>query len=180
MNKGWLISIGSLFFVSLIILFQSSRGISEAPYQNGYDEGYNDATDGIENVCAPRRCRAKDPYERGYKLGYRKGVRKKKTEWSKKEKKNKNFIRPLIDSPGKTIGSDFNGDGIHDIIAGAYGNDDCADGNTCGAAYIFFGASNLGGTKDTGNGDEDVKILGNVAQDKLGISVGGARNNPGP
>jgi len=33
-------------------------------------------------------------------------------------------IDPLIDSPGKSIGSDFNGDGVHDFIVGAGANND--------------------------------------------------------
>jgi len=52
----------------------------------------------------------------------------------------KDFARPLIDTPGKTIGSDFNGDGIHDFIVGALGYADE------GGAYVFFGANNLSGT----------------------------------
>jgi len=90
-------------------------------------------------------------------------------------------IYPLIDSPGNTIGSDFNGDGIHDIIIGAHRNDDCAAGLTCGAVYIFFGATNLSGTKDTGAGAEDVKILGKGVNDRLGrvVSSAGDLNGDG-
>jgi len=43
---------------------------------------------------------------------------------------------------------DINGDGFDDVIIGAYGNDDGAA--TAGAAYIFFGATNLSGTKSLG------------------------------
>jgi len=82
-------------------------------------------------------------------------------------------IDPLIDTPGKSIGSDFNGDGIHDFIVGAYGNDDCSAGSDCGAAYIVFGVSGLSGTKDTGNADEDVRILGKAGSDFMGRSVSG-------
>jgi len=82
-------------------------------------------------------------------------------------------IDPLIDSPGKTIGSDFNGDGIHDFIVGARRNDD--GGNYAGAAYIFFGASNLSGTKSLGGGQSaDVTILGKANADQLGYSVSSA------
>jgi len=83
-------------------------------------------------------------------------------------------VAPLIDSPGNTIGSDFNGDGIHDIIIGAHRNGDCAAGLTCGSAYIFFGATNLSGTKDTGAGAEDMKILGKGVDDRLGRTVSSA------
>jgi len=156
-------------------------------------------------------------------------------------------VAPLIDTPGKTIGSDFNGDGIDDFIVGAgrkangigagqayifFGASDLSgtkslgggesadvtffgkgatdrfgrevagvgdvnadgipdigvgayknnDGGTddTGAVYIFFGATDLSGTKDTGNADEDVRIIGKANNDYLGKSIGGGRNNPGP
>jgi len=44
---------------------------------------------------------------------------------------------------------DVNGDGFDDIIVGARGNND-GPGNTAGAVYIFFGASDLSGTKSLG------------------------------
>jgi len=84
-------------------------------------------------------------------------------------------IDPLVDTPGRSIGSDFNGDGIHDFIVGAYQNvDGGATGS--GAAYIFFGASNISGTKDTGSGPTaDVTILGKaVASELLGFSLSSA------
>jgi len=102
-------------------------------------------------------------------------------------------INPLIDSPGNTFGSDFNGDGINDILIGAPLNND-GGSNSEGAAYIFFGASNLSGTKDTANTDEDVRLLGKGVEDRLGrfsnagdfngdglddIIVGAYRNNDG-
>jgi len=74
---------------------------------------------------------------------------------------------------------DVNADGIADIIVGAQYNDD-GTGSNGGAAYIFFGATNLIGTKDTANSDEDVRILGKANIDHLGRSVGGGRSNPGP
>jgi len=73
---------------------------------------------------------------------------------------------------------DVNGDGIPDIIVGAHNNDD-GTGTNPGAAYIFFGATDLSGTKDTGASDEDVAILGKVSGDTFGRSVGGGRSNPG-
>jgi len=69
---------------------------------------------------------------------------------------------------------DVNGDGFDDVIVGAQFNDDCAAGSDCGAAYIFFGAANLSGTKDTANaGDIDVKFLGKGATDAFGSGDGG-------
>jgi len=80
-------------------------------------------------------------------------------------------IDPLIDTPGKTIGSDFNGDGIHDFIVGAPYNDDGGSDDE-GAAYIFFGATNLSGTKNLGGGQSaDVTILGKATNNNLGNSV---------
>jgi len=80
-------------------------------------------------------------------------------------------IAPLIDSPGNTIGSDFNGDGIHDFIVGAQSNDDGGSNNE-GAAYVFFGSTTLSGTKDLGRGQSaDFTILGKAAADQLGSSV---------
>jgi len=84
------------------------------------------------------------------------------------------FIDPLIDSPGRTIGSDFNGDGIHDFIVGADGNDD-GTGTEAGAVYIFFGATNLSSPKALGAGQSaDVTILGKGDKDYLGRSVSSA------
>jgi len=54
---------------------------------------------------------------------------------------------PLIDTPGKTAGSDFNGDGIHDFIVGAPYNDD-GTGNNSGAAYVFYGSTSLDASID--------------------------------
>jgi len=83
-------------------------------------------------------------------------------------------IDPLIDSPGKTVGSDFNGDGIHDIIVGADKNNDGGSDDE-GAAYIFFGASNLSGTKALGGGQSaDVTILGKTTSDSLGRNISSA------
>ena len=114
---------GFLFvlFIFLVILpakqgnTRVGDGVSKnVAYQSGYSDGYRDAMDGIESLCSYSRCKAQDPYERGYKLGYKKGIRELK----------KQDIRPLIDSPGNTIVSDFNGDGIHDFIVGARVNND--------------------------------------------------------
>ncbi len=152
-------------------------------FNNGYQDGYRDAMDGVQSLCATRRCISQDPYERGYKLGYKKGI------------KERGLIEPNIDSPLRTIGSDFNGDGIHDIIVGAHVNNDGAV--DAGAVYIFFGASTLSGTKSLGEGQSaDVTFLGKAASDILGrtastagdvngdgfddIIVGAPQNNDGP
>ena len=128
-------------------------------FKNGFEDGYLDSAEGVQSLCATKRCKVQDPYERGYKLGYKKGIQEKSLSGNLS-------TDPLIDSPGKTIGSDFNGDGIHDFIVGAYGNDDGAAG--AGAAYIFFGASSLSGTKDLGSTNADVTILGKADSDQLG------------
>jgi len=76
---------------------------------------------------------------------------------------------------------DVNQDGFSDFIIGARGNDEGTGGNNNGAAYIFFGASNLSGTKDLGGVQSaDVTVLGKAALDVLGRTVGGGRSNPGP
>jgi len=86
---------------------------------------------------------------------------------------NAQSIEPLIDSPGKTIGSDFNGDGIHDFIVGARLND--AGANNGGAAFIFFGASTLSGTQSLGEGQSaDMTIAAKTASDYVGVSVASA------
>jgi len=87
---------------------------------------------------------------------------------------NSYALDPLIDTPGKTIGSDFNGDGIHDFIVGANLNNDGGTNNE-GAAYIFFGSSSLSGTKDLGAiQSADVTILGKGTSDNLGRNVSSA------
>lgn len=79
------------------------------------------------------------------------------------------LIEPLIDSPLRTIGSDFNGDGIHDIIVGT---DVTTDG---GSAYVFFGSTTLSGTKNLAAGDSaDLTIIGKAVNDGLGTSVASA------
>ena len=128
-----------------------------------FEEGYRDAIEGISSRCERKwDCPSQDPYKRGYKLGYQKGIRELKDQG----------IRPLIDSPGKTIGSDFNGDGIHDVIIGAYKDDN--GGLNEGAAYVIYGASTLSGTKDAANSDEDVTIFGKTSYEQLGFSVASA------
>jgi len=84
------------------------------------------------------------------------------------------FVVVLIFPWIPSMGADFNGDGIHDFIVGAYKNND-GKGRNAGAAYIFFGAAGLGGTKSLGRGQSaDVTILGKARGDRLGISVASA------
>jgi hypothetical protein len=53
----------------------------------------------------------------------------------------KNLVEPLVDSPAKTIGSDFNGDGIHDILTSAeWRRRRCNDFGKSGAR-LFWPAS---------------------------------------
>jgi len=75
---------------------------------------------------------------------------------------------------------DVNDDGIPDIIVGARGNDD-GTGDDVGAAYIFFGATNLNGTFDMGGGVQsaDVTFFGKAGGDEFGSGTGGGRSNPG-
>src|SRR3989338_11707604 len=129
---------------------QISESGEKIEYQYAFDEGYRDAIEGIRSRCQSKQdCPSQDSYKRGYKLGYKKGMRELKRRPSESWDPNmaagndmaNEGIRPLIDSPGKTIGSDFNGDGIHDFIVGANFNDDGPGANNAGAAYIFFGAS---------------------------------------
>jgi len=58
---------------------------------------------------------------------------------------------------------DFNGDGITDVLVG--GPDDNA-GADAGAAWIFYGATNLASSIDASNAD--VKLLGEDAGDQFG------------
>jgi len=68
---------------------------------------------------------------------------------------------------------DINDDGFDDIVVGAYRNNDGGSDDE-GAAYIFFGASDLSGTKSLGKGESaDVTILGKGNINRLGLSVSG-------
>ena len=73
---------------------------------------------------------------------------------------------------GSLTAGDLNGDGIADLILGAFNAD--AAGNAkpdAGEAYVFFGSSGLGGTVDLGTATPDIKILGRDAGDRLGLSM---------
>lgn len=90
------------------------------------------------------------------------------------------LVEPLVDSPGKTVGSDFNGDGIHDILMGAFRNNDGPGANNAGAVYLVFGSDSLSATINTDGLGPNVTILGKANDDRLGTSLGGGRSNPGP
>jgi len=76
---------------------------------------------------------------------------------------------------------DVNGDGIDDVIVGAYAED--AGGSRAGAAYIFFGSTALSSSIDASAAH--VKLIGEDAGDYFGsfvgegISIGGDLNADG-
>ena len=87
------------------------------------------------------------------------------------------------DYMGKDVSGvgDVNGDGIPDVIVGAFKNDDCSAGSTCGAAYIIFGSETLSGTRNSSAATApDVTFLGKAGSDYLGRGIGGGRSSPGP
>ena len=151
---SWGVAFGFLIF--LLFGHSEGRGPEESHgasvhFTYGHQEGYQDALEGIRSRCQSKQdCPSQDSYKRDYKLGYKKGIRELKNQG----------VRPLIDSPGKTIGSDFNGDGIHDLIVGANQNDDgAAVGLDTGGAYIIYGAATLSGTKNTSRSGEGVHLF---------------------
>ncbi len=84
---------------------------------------------------------------------------------------------PSTTTPTATVSDDFNGDGIADVLAGAHLED--TGGSNAGAAYIFYGATNLSAQIDASAAN--VKLIGEDANDQLGRSVSGAGdiNNDG-
>ena len=66
---------------------------------------------------------------------------------------------------------DMDGDGLGDLVFGAYSNDELSDGG--GAVYVILGAS-LGGASIVGMADADFKILGDQKRTYAGHSVAGA------
>ena len=71
----------------------------------------------------------------------------------------------------------MNGDGIDDLVVGAFGND--ADGSDAGAAYVIFGTDsgiseiNLDNIA-SGTSGFGFRIIGEAANDALGTSVSSA------
>lgn len=82
------------------------------------------------------------------------------------------LVEPFVDSPGKAIGSDFNGDGIHDVIMGAELNND--NGADAGAAYLLYGTTSFSSTYRLDGDGINVTLLGKAAGDTFGRSVGSA------
>jgi len=65
---------------------------------------------------------------------------------------------------------DVNDDGIEDVVISASNED--AGGSAAGAAYVFFGSTNIPAVIDAS--EADVKIIGEGATDSLGYDVSGA------
>jgi hypothetical protein len=75
------------------------------------------------------------------------------------------------DIPGVAVG-DFNGDGIGDLLLGArFGDGPDNTRQDAGEAYLIFGRSDLGGSVDIAQGQQDMTILGGKTGDNLGYSV---------
>ncbi|MEK7790654.1 MAG: integrin alpha, partial [Deltaproteobacteria bacterium] len=84
------------------------------------------------------------------------------------------LIEPLVDSPGKNVGSDFNGDGIQDMLFASDQNDD-GPGDNAGAAYVLFGTPLRGAqTYRLDGAGVSVTILGKADSDRLGASLASA------
>ena len=66
---------------------------------------------------------------------------------------------------------DMDGDGLDDILVGAYANDE--GGNNAGAAYIMLGSS-LGTSSTIDLSNADYKLVGEDAHDYAGRSVASA------
>ena len=75
------------------------------------------------------------------------------------------------DAPGDAFGfsvgsaGDVNGDGVSDVIVGAYGND--AGGSAAGRCYVYFGGTPL-------DAISDFTVTGEASLDNLGYAVSGA------
>jgi hypothetical protein len=69
-------------------------------------------------------------------------------------------------------GGDFNGDGSQDLLIGAPFADGPSNSRKDGGeAYVIFGRSELSGTIDLAQGQQDVIIFGATAGDNLGLTV---------
>lgn len=64
--------------------------------------------------------------------------------------------------------SDLNGDGLTDLLLGAYNADGPADARPeCGEAYVIYGSASMAASFDLNSGDEDVVVYGADASDQL-------------
>ena len=74
------------------------------------------------------------------------------------------------DDLGSALASgDVNGDGVDDLLIGAYRADGPDNGrDNAGEAYVIFGGPSLHGSLDIGQGEQDVTILGADPGDRLG------------
>jgi hypothetical protein len=77
------------------------------------------------------------------------------------------------DYAGKSVssGGDVDGDGLADVLVGAYGNND--GGDSAGKAYLILGAS-LNGTSTIELSNADYSFVGENARDIAGYSVSSA------
>ena len=77
------------------------------------------------------------------------------------------------DYAGSSISSagDVNGDGLDDILIGAYNND--AGGTDAGKSYVIFGSS-LGSTFTGDLSSADYSFIGENASDNAGMSISSA------
>jgi hypothetical protein len=77
------------------------------------------------------------------------------------------------DWAGRSVSSagDVDGDGLDDVLVGAYGDDD--GGNEAGAAYIILGSS-LGTSSTIDLSSADYKLVGEDADDWAGFSASSA------
>lgn len=74
--------------------------------------------------------------------------------------------------------ADVNGDGFDDIIVGASQTDGPEGSRAAGgAAYVFFGSSNLGGRRSIAEKQQDITIWGASAGDSLGFPLTAADFN---
>ncbi|UCE19790.1 MAG: FG-GAP repeat protein [Gemmatimonadota bacterium] len=74
------------------------------------------------------------------------------------------------DYSGSVASGDVNGDGYDDLIIGAYSADP-AGRTDAGETYVIYGSATGTGTIDLANGEEDVRILGDDANDWSGRTV---------
>ncbi len=83
-----------------------------------------------------------------------------------------------FDGLGRSVASgDVNGDGVDDIIVGSLGSGEGNGRPAAGEVHIIFGSSSLGGTIDTANGGEDVRIIGADVADDAGTALAVADMN---